>query len=110
MRSSLKFETQAFINVIKRQEQYILVRNPSVESEIYVLQGVCILPKVQDESLTESNTYKYNALFYFTNYYNRITMKTLWLILAKFSRNIYSQIFLYGIFPKLLQSFLEIFC
>ena len=39
MRSSLKFETQAFINVIKRQEQYILVRNPSVESEIYVLQG-----------------------------------------------------------------------
>ena len=31
--------------------------------------------KVQDESGTESNTYKYNAFIYFTKYYSLITMK-----------------------------------
>ena len=31
--------------------------------------------KVQEESVTESNTYKYNALFYFIKYFIRITMK-----------------------------------
>ena len=34
-----------------------------------------LILKVQNESVTESNTYKYNVLFYFTKYYNRIPMK-----------------------------------